>query len=57
MSTVMELPGLNHLFQRAETGLVTEYGHLEETFSVEVLELMTAWILERVRGRARPDPS
>ncbi|MHC5007417.1 MAG: alpha/beta hydrolase family protein [Planctomycetota bacterium] len=47
-ATVMELPGLNHLFQHAETGLVTEYGHLEETFSVEVLDLMATWILERV---------
>jgi fermentation-respiration switch protein FrsA (DUF1100 family) len=47
-ATVMALPGLNHLFQHAETGLVTEYGHLEETFSAEVLELMTTWILERM---------
>ncbi|MHC4787009.1 MAG: alpha/beta hydrolase family protein, partial [Planctomycetota bacterium] len=48
--TARELPGLNHLFQHAETGLVIEYGRIEETFSVEVLELMTAWILERVGG-------
>ena len=47
--TVMELPGLNHLFQHAETGLVTEYGQIEETFATEVLDLMTTWILERVR--------
>ncbi|MFQ5748669.1 MAG: alpha/beta hydrolase family protein, partial [Planctomycetota bacterium] len=49
--TLKKLPGLNHLFQHAETGLVTEYGHIEETFSEEALDLMTAWILERVRKR------
>ncbi|MHC4320278.1 MAG: alpha/beta hydrolase family protein, partial [Planctomycetota bacterium] len=48
--TARELPGLNHLFQHAETGLVLEYGRLEETFSVEVLELMATWILKRVGG-------
>ncbi|MHC4219453.1 MAG: alpha/beta hydrolase family protein [Planctomycetota bacterium] len=47
-ATVTEIPGLNHLFQHAETGLVTEYGRLEETFSAEVLDLMATWILERV---------
>jgi pimeloyl-ACP methyl ester carboxylesterase len=46
--TAKPLPGLNHLFQHAETGLVNEYGEIEETFSPEVLELMTAWILQRV---------
>ncbi|MCK7536521.1 MAG: hypothetical protein MZV63_38845 [Marinilabiliales bacterium] len=27
------LPGLNHLFQHAETGAITEYQTIEETFS------------------------
>jgi len=49
--TLKKLPGLNHLFQHAKTGLVTEYGHIEETFSPEALDLMTAWILERVGNR------
>lgn len=44
----VDLPGLNHLFQHAETGLVTEYGKIEETFAPEVLEKMAGWILERV---------
>ena len=44
-------PGLNHLYQHCETGLITEYGKIEETFSVEVLEVMRAWIGERVIAR------
>ncbi len=41
------LKDLNHLFQNCETGSVLEYGKIEETFSVEVLELMEKWLLER----------
>jgi hypothetical protein len=44
---VLELPGLNHLFQTAQTGTVEEYALIEETFSVDALELMGEWILER----------
>lgn len=45
--TIEELEGLNHLFQTARTGSVTEYADIEETFSPRALELITAWILER----------
>ena len=31
-------PGLNHLFQYAQTGAVQEYGTIEETISPEVLQ-------------------
>ena len=44
---VVEFPGLNHLFQHCKTGLPSEYGEIEESFSVEVLEKMTTWILLR----------
>ena len=44
--TVMELPGLNHLFQESESGMPTEYGTIEQTFSEEVLKIMSDWILE-----------
>lgn len=44
---LIEFPGLNHLFQHCKTGLPSEYGKIEETFSVEVLEKMTHWILQR----------
>jgi len=43
---VVELPGLNHLFQESETGSPNEYGTIEQTFSPEVLKLMSEWILE-----------
>jgi len=37
-------PGLNHLFQHCTTGLPSEYGKIEETFSTEVLKAMADWI-------------
>ncbi len=47
--TLKEMPGLNHLFQTAETGAVSGYGKIEETISPAVLQLIGDWILERVR--------
>ncbi len=44
--TVKAYEGLNHLFQHAETGAPNEYARIEETISPEVLEEVTAWILE-----------
>jgi uncharacterized protein len=41
---VTEVPGLNHLFQHSATGVPSEYGNITETFSPEVLELMTNWV-------------
>jgi hypothetical protein len=38
------LPGLNHLFQHCTTGLPSEYGSIEETFSQEALKLISDWI-------------
>jgi uncharacterized protein len=43
---IIELPGLNHLFQTCKTGSVAEYAQIEETISPNVLELITSWILE-----------
>ncbi len=48
---VVELPGLNHLFQTAKTGNVTEYGTIEETMSPVALDLVAGWILERFGRR------
>lgn len=39
-----ELPGLNHLFQTAPTGNVSEYNIIEETFSPLALTEMGEWI-------------
>ncbi len=44
VKTIM-LPGLNHLFQHCKTGLPSEYSGIEETFSPEVLKIITDWIL------------
>jgi pimeloyl-ACP methyl ester carboxylesterase len=46
-ATVMELDGLNHLFQTATTGAVSEYGLIEETMAPVVPETIASWILER----------
>ena len=43
------MPGLNHLFQTATTGLEYEYTRIEETISPEVLELMGEWIGKTTR--------
>lgn len=45
--TILRLPGLNHLFQKATTGAVTEYGTIEETVNPAALEAMTEWIRKR----------
>ena len=37
-------PGLNHLFQKCETGLPTEYINIEHTMSEEVLKDIAGWI-------------
>ncbi|MDE2784232.1 MAG: alpha/beta fold hydrolase [Gemmatimonadota bacterium] len=39
------LPDLNHLFQHSETGSPSEYATIEETWSVDVMELIADWIL------------
>ncbi|WP_020470540.1 alpha/beta hydrolase family protein [Zavarzinella formosa] len=45
--TIKELPKLNHLFQTAKTGMVNEYGQIEETIAPVVLDMVTEWILKR----------
>lgn len=49
-TTVRRLPDLNHLFQRAKTGLMTEYAEIEETFNPNALEVIHQWLDETVRG-------
>jgi uncharacterized protein len=46
---VVELPGLNHLFQNARTGSPSEYAGIAETVSPQVLELMATCINQHVR--------
>ena len=40
----VEMPGMNHLFQVAKTGLPSEYETIEETMSPAVLEKVATWI-------------
>ena len=44
--TIESLPGLNHLFQTAKTGAVTEYGEIDETFAPAALDRIGDWIIE-----------
>jgi fermentation-respiration switch protein FrsA (DUF1100 family) len=41
---IVEMPGLNHLFQTAKTGAPAEYGVIEETMAPAVLEKIARWI-------------
>jgi uncharacterized protein len=43
---VEELPGLNHLFQTARTGGISEYSEIEETMSPAAMEKVASWILK-----------
>ena len=42
-----KLPGLNHLFQTAQTGHPREYGKIEETLAPAILQHVADWILGR----------
>jgi uncharacterized protein len=44
---VIELPGLNHLFQTAKTGAVSEYAEIEETMSPLAMKTIADWILKQ----------
>jgi fermentation-respiration switch protein FrsA (DUF1100 family) len=46
--TIQRLDRLNHLFQTADTGQVSEYGQIEETFSPEALAIISDWLSQRV---------
>jgi len=50
---IRELPGLNHLFQHAQTGSEEEYQTISETLAPEVLALVGQWVLDHV-GSAEP---
>jgi pimeloyl-ACP methyl ester carboxylesterase len=41
---VVELPGLNHLFQKCNTCTVEEYSKIEETLSPEFLKVLADWL-------------
>ena len=45
----VRIENLNHLFQTAKTGAISEYGEIEETFSPKVLKIIEEWIGEVVK--------
>lgn len=45
-SVIESVEGLNHLFQHCDTGAVTEYRDIEETFSPEVLDMIIRWLAD-----------
>ncbi len=47
--TIIEFPGLNHLFQECKTGSPSEYAQIEQTFSPKALETITKWIQSQVK--------
>ncbi|MCX6278316.1 MAG: alpha/beta hydrolase [Bacteroidetes bacterium] len=47
---IEEIPGLNHLFQTANTGSPAEYNKIEETISPVALELIGKWIHTSLPG-------
>jgi hypothetical protein len=42
---VMEMEGLNHLFQNCHSCTVSEYATLEESFSPNALDIIGNWLL------------
>jgi len=47
--TIKELEGLNHMFQESETGNMSEYSQIEQTFSPLALEEITTWIKDHIK--------
>jgi pimeloyl-ACP methyl ester carboxylesterase len=44
---VVEMPGLNHLFQTAKSGSPNEYPQIEETVAPAALEKIAAWLAKQ----------
>jgi pimeloyl-ACP methyl ester carboxylesterase len=47
--TIVELPGLNHLFQTAGTGAPSEYGQIPETLAPAALSTIGDWVVTHTR--------
>jgi pimeloyl-ACP methyl ester carboxylesterase len=47
--TLKVIPGVNHLFQTCKTGALIEYGQIEETLAPAALEVVSEWLLKRVK--------
>ena len=49
--TIVELPGLNHLFQPCKTGTPSEYALIETTIAPQALKTIGDWIAERTLAK------
>ncbi len=45
---ILELPNLNHFFQECETGAISEYATIKQTFSPIALREISSWILKHI---------
>jgi dienelactone hydrolase len=52
--TAHEVPGVNHLFQHANKGVVGEYGAIEETFDPATLDEIVKWVADHAHAKAAP---
>lgn len=50
-ATVVEAPGLNHLFQTSATGDPREYGRIEETFAPTALKAVGDWVAAKTAAK------
>jgi hypothetical protein len=48
-ATVIEMPGLNRLFQTANTGSPSEYIQIEETMAPIAIKTITDWVVAHTR--------
>jgi pimeloyl-ACP methyl ester carboxylesterase len=48
-ATVVELPGLNHLFQTAGTGSPMEYDHIDEAIAPLAVQTIGDWVVAHTR--------
>jgi pimeloyl-ACP methyl ester carboxylesterase len=46
--TVVEIEGVNHLFQKAQSGSPALYGAIEETIAPEVLKVVGNWLAKQI---------
>ena len=46
---VIEMAGLNHMFQESETGSISEYSKIVQTFSPLALRKITKWIKNHIK--------
>jgi len=47
---IIVLKNLNHLFQECETGVMSEYATIAETFNPKALSSIGDWIAKRVKA-------